>query len=94
MGGPRARRAITASPVTVSVHGLAPTRQSRHEPYGTPGDPATGVRLLRAIMKGLLGVDEVMVLLISTCQGEMRAGWDDDLQRRTLRIVFAGLGGT
>ena len=36
-------------------------------------------------------VDEVLALLSSTCQGAMRAGWDEDLQDRTLAIVFAGL---
>ena len=36
-------------------------------------------------------VDEVMALLISTCQGAMRAGWDEELQDRTLAVVFAGL---
>jgi AcrR family transcriptional regulator len=34
---------------------------------------------------------EVMALLVGTCQGALRAGWDADLQRRTLAIVFAGL---
>ena len=36
-------------------------------------------------------VDEVLALLSSTCQGAMRGGWDEDLQDRTLAIVFAGL---
>ena len=31
------------------------------------------------------------MLLSSTCQGAMRAGWNEDLQGRTLAIVFAGL---
>lgn len=35
--------------------------------------------------------DEVMALLISTCQGTLHGDWDDDLQRRTLAIVYAGL---
>ncbi|MBE1486639.1 TetR/AcrR family transcriptional regulator [Plantactinospora soyae] len=35
---------------------------------------------------------EVMALLASTCQGALLGGWDADLQRRTLGIVFAGLG--
>jgi AcrR family transcriptional regulator len=34
---------------------------------------------------------EVMALLASTCQGALHGGWDADLQRRTLGIVFAGL---
>ena len=36
-------------------------------------------------------VDEVLALLTATSQGALRAGWDADLQRRTLAIVFAGL---
>ncbi|MDN3354499.1 TetR/AcrR family transcriptional regulator [Actinomadura sp. DC4] len=39
-------------------------------------------------------LDEVMALLTSTCQGALQSGWDEDLQRRTLAIVFAGLTGT
>ncbi|MFB9239679.1 TetR/AcrR family transcriptional regulator [Plantactinospora siamensis] len=33
----------------------------------------------------------VMALLTSTCQGALRGGWDSDLRRRTLAIIFAGL---
>jgi AcrR family transcriptional regulator len=36
-------------------------------------------------------VDEVMALLVSTCQGALHGGWSRDLGRRTLDIVFAGL---
>lgn len=36
-------------------------------------------------------LDEVLALLGATCQGALRAGWDADLRRRTLAIVFAGL---
>ncbi len=36
-------------------------------------------------------VDEVLALLTATSQGALRAGWDADLQRRTLAIVYAGL---
>lgn len=32
-----------------------------------------------------------MALLTSTCQGALLAGWDADLQRRTLAIIFDGL---
>jgi AcrR family transcriptional regulator len=35
--------------------------------------------------------DEVMALLIGTCQGALRTGWSADLQSRTLAIVFTGL---
>jgi hypothetical protein len=34
---------------------------------------------------------EVMALLTSTCQGALLAGWDTDLQRRTLAVIFDGL---
>jgi AcrR family transcriptional regulator len=36
-------------------------------------------------------IAEVMALLTSTCQGALQAGWDDDLQRRTLTVIFDGL---
>ena len=36
-------------------------------------------------------LDEVMALLTSACQGALRSGWDQDLQRRTLAIIFTGL---
>jgi hypothetical protein len=32
-----------------------------------------------------------MALLTSTCQGALLAGWDAELQRRTLAIIFDGL---
>lgn len=34
--------------------------------------------------------DEVIALLTSACQGALLAGWDHDLQRRTLAIIFDG----
>ncbi|MEV6865832.1 hypothetical protein AB0M44_33145 [Streptosporangium subroseum] len=36
-------------------------------------------------------LDEVIALLTGVCQGALHAGWDRDLQRRTLAIVFEGL---
>jgi hypothetical protein len=36
-------------------------------------------------------VDEVMALLGSTCPGTLHGGWNADLRRRTLAIVYAGL---
>jgi AcrR family transcriptional regulator len=36
-------------------------------------------------------LDEVVALLTGVCQGALHAGWDRDLQRRTLAIVFEGL---
>jgi AcrR family transcriptional regulator len=36
-------------------------------------------------------ITEVMALLTSTCQGALQAGWDSDLQRRTLTVIFDGL---
>src|SRR6266511_567566 len=51
--------------------------------------------LTRAQQAGAVREDvrtaEVMALLTSTCQGALHAGWDADLQRRTLTIVFNGL---
>jgi len=51
--------------------------------------------LTRAQQAGAVREDvrtaEVMALLTSTCQGALDAGWDADLQRRTLTIVFNGL---
>ena len=38
-----------------------------------------------------VGLPEVMALLISACQGALHGGWDQQLQRRTLSIIFAGL---
>ncbi|GLX93907.1 TetR/AcrR family transcriptional regulator [Herbidospora sp. NBRC 101105] len=34
---------------------------------------------------------EVMALLASMCQGAVHGGWDEDLQARTLTVVFSGL---
>jgi hypothetical protein len=34
---------------------------------------------------------EVMALLTGTCQAAVRAGWDAELQQRTLTIIFDGL---
>jgi AcrR family transcriptional regulator len=36
-------------------------------------------------------IAEIMALLTSTCQGALQAGWDSDLQRRTLTVIFNGL---
>ncbi len=36
-------------------------------------------------------IAEVMALITSTCQGALQGGWDDDLQRRALAIIFNGL---
>ncbi|MEU4835321.1 TetR/AcrR family transcriptional regulator [Streptosporangium sp. NPDC023615] len=38
-------------------------------------------------------LDEVLALLTGLCHGALHAGWDVDLQRRTLAIVFEGLRG-
>ncbi|MEV7010906.1 TetR/AcrR family transcriptional regulator [Streptosporangium sp. NPDC051022] len=65
---------------------------------------ADSVQLLRQGVEGLLArsqragavredvrPDEVLALLTAACQGALSAGWDRDLQRRTLAIVFDGL---
>ena len=36
-------------------------------------------------------LDTVVALLTSACQGAVQAGWDRDLQARTLAVVFDGL---
>lgn len=48
---------------------------------------AQGAGAVRAQVR----LPEVMALLTSVCQGALAAGWDADLQRRTLAVVFAGL---
>ncbi|WP_344980361.1 TetR/AcrR family transcriptional regulator [Streptosporangium fragile] len=54
-----------------------------------------GNLLLRAQDAGVVRedvrLDEVVALLVGVCQGALHAGWDPDLQRRTLAIVFDGL---
>jgi hypothetical protein len=42
-------------------------------------------------VRGDARLDEVLALLTATSQGALQAGWDRDLQRRTLAIVFDGL---
>lgn len=37
-------------------------------------------------------IAEVTALLISTCQGALKARWDSDLQGRVLTVIFDGLG--
>jgi len=36
-------------------------------------------------------ITEIMALLTSTCQGALQAGWNSDLQHRTLTVIFDGL---
>lgn len=54
-----------------------------------------GDLLARAQRAGAVRADvqigDVMALLTSTCQGALHSGWDDDLRRRTLAIIFDGL---
>ena len=54
-----------------------------------------GTLLTRAQQAGAVRADvqiaEVMALLISTCQGALQSAWDEDLQRRALAVIFAGL---
>jgi AcrR family transcriptional regulator len=65
---------------------------------------ADSVQALRDGVQGLLSrsqqvgavredvrLDEVIALLTGACQGALHAGWDHDLQRRTLAIIFNGL---
>jgi AcrR family transcriptional regulator len=63
-----------------------PVQALRHEIDGL---------LRRAQQAGTVREDvraaEVMALLTSTCQGALLAGWDAELQRRALAIIFDGL---
>ena len=34
---------------------------------------------------------EVMALLVGSCQGALHGGWEEQLQARTLAVIFAGL---
>lgn len=56
---------------------------------------AVGVLLTRAQRAGAVreGVrlDEVLALLTASAQGALHGGWSEDLRRRTLEVVFAGL---
>jgi AcrR family transcriptional regulator len=56
---------------------------------------AIGALLRRAqqagAVRGDARLDEVLALLTATSQGALQAGWDPDLQRRTLAVVFDGL---
>jgi hypothetical protein len=51
--------------------------------------------LIRAQQVGAVRADvqigEVMALLISSCQGALQRAWSDELQRRTLAVIFDGL---
>jgi AcrR family transcriptional regulator len=50
----------------------------------------TGAQQAGSVRKDV-HLDEVMALLTSTCQGALHAGWNRDLQQRTLAIIFNGL---
>jgi hypothetical protein len=50
------------------------------------------IRAQRAgTVRGDITVAEVMALLTSITQGALHGGWDEDLQRRTLAVIFDGL---
>jgi AcrR family transcriptional regulator len=56
---------------------------------------AVGTLLARGQEAGVIRSDirlgEVVALLTATSQGALRGGWNADLRRRTLAVVFAGL---
>ncbi|MEV4764865.1 helix-turn-helix domain-containing protein [Micromonospora chokoriensis] len=58
-------------------------------------DEAVGRLLEQAQAAGAVAASvrlpEVMALLASVCQGALHGGWDEQLQVRTLRVIFAGL---
>ncbi|MCZ7422503.1 helix-turn-helix domain containing protein [Verrucosispora sp. WMMA2121] len=66
--------------LTDAVGHLAEAMSSLLEQAQRTGAVAASVRL-----------PEVMALLAGTCQGALHGGWDEQLQSRTLAIVFAGL---
>jgi hypothetical protein len=42
-------------------------------------------------VRGDVGIAEVIALLSATSDAALRSGWDEDLQRRALAVIFAGL---
>ncbi|MEU7973745.1 helix-turn-helix domain-containing protein [Micromonospora sp. NPDC049089] len=58
-------------------------------------EEAVGRLLERARAAGAVAdsvrLPETMALLTSLCQGALHGGWDQQLQARTLTVVFAGL---
>lgn len=56
---------------------------------------AVGILLRQAQATGTVAdrvqIPEVMALLVSVCQGALHGGWDQQLQTRTLAVIFAGL---
>jgi AcrR family transcriptional regulator len=58
-------------------------------------EEAVGLLLEQAQVAGAVAdsvrLPEVMALLASVCQGALSGGWDEQLQARTLAVVFAGL---
>jgi AcrR family transcriptional regulator len=63
-------------------------------PLGTLGDQVQ--RLVTrgqeaGAVRGDVRLDEVMALLVAACQGALAGGWDADLRRRALAILFDGL---
>ncbi|MFE9957274.1 TetR/AcrR family transcriptional regulator [Micromonospora sp. NPDC005299] len=60
-----------------------------------PLEEAVGRLLDQARAAGVVAapiqLPEVMALLASVCQGALHGGWDEQLQGRTLAVIFAGL---
>ncbi|MET7971008.1 helix-turn-helix domain-containing protein [Micromonospora sp. NPDC005305] len=60
-----------------------------------PLEEAVGRLLNQARAGGVVAaptrLPEVMALLASVCQGALHGGWDEQLQARTLAVIFAGL---
>jgi AcrR family transcriptional regulator len=58
-------------------------------------EAAVGELLERAKAAGAVApsvrLPEVMALLASVCQGAVHGGWDEQLQARTLAVIFSGL---
>jgi AcrR family transcriptional regulator len=58
-------------------------------------EQAVGVLLEQAQAAGAVAapvrLPEVMALLTGVCQGALHGGWNEQLQARTLAVIFAGL---
>jgi AcrR family transcriptional regulator len=66
---------------------VADSVEALRQGIGTLLDQAKQVGAVRQGVR----TDEVVALLACTCHGALHAGWDDDLRRRTLAIIFDGL---
>ncbi|MFC6885780.1 MULTISPECIES: hypothetical protein [Actinomadura] len=90
-GGHASARAVAMAAASCRSRQGA-TRPSRARRTTTNG---IGVLLAAAQRAGTVradaGRDEVVALVVAACQGALHAGWDADLRRRALGLLFDGL---